>query len=57
MGVELLWLVGLIVNHVKGDPAQRRVRGWLEGDACPVLGVAELGVLSLKALALAAWRW
>lgn len=35
---------GLVVNHLKGDPAERRVNAWLEGGASPHLDAAFLGV-------------
>ncbi len=31
MGLASLSPPGLIVNHLKGDPAERRVNGWLVG--------------------------
>ena len=31
MGLASLSPPGLIVNHLKGDPAEHRVNGWLVG--------------------------
>lgn len=44
MGLESLSPPGLIVNHLKGDPAERRVNAWLEGDASQSLDLALFGV-------------
>jgi len=44
MGLESLSPRGLVVNHLEGDPAERRVNAWLDGDASESLDPALLGV-------------
>lgn len=38
---------GLVVNHLKGDPAERRVNAWLEGGVSPDLDAATDGAEAL----------